>query len=194
LAPRNDVGHTFAISPRVRASFAVNIPPSKIRGRRECRALDAPAASRVEKNTRVSHHGHTGITRHSPRNGFNGFLRALPGESGFLVTVASGVAATNLNAGVEASGPHDFAVRKHAHLSEAPPASTASRPTFVTIAKRPSEGRDDSVYCCFYLTVNYNFGNSEIYAARGWLVGNKALTRGYRGIVAALTGAAASCD
>ena len=26
-------------------------------------------ACRVE-NTRVSHHGHTGITRHSPRNGF----------------------------------------------------------------------------------------------------------------------------
>jgi hypothetical protein len=31
-------------------------------------------------NTRVSHHGHAGITRHSPRNGFNGFLRALPGD------------------------------------------------------------------------------------------------------------------
>src|ERR1700730_6876596 len=29
------------------------------------------------ENTRVSHHGHTGYTRHSPRNGFNGFLRAL---------------------------------------------------------------------------------------------------------------------
>ena len=28
-------------------------------------------------NTRVSHHGFTGITRHSLRNGFNGFLRAL---------------------------------------------------------------------------------------------------------------------
>ena len=32
------------------------------------------------KNTRVSHHGHTGITRHPPRSGFNGFLRALPGD------------------------------------------------------------------------------------------------------------------
>ena len=36
------------------------------------------------KNTRVSHHGHTGITRHSPRNGFNGFLRALPGDRACL--------------------------------------------------------------------------------------------------------------
>jgi hypothetical protein len=32
------------------------------------------------KNTRVSHHGHAGFTRHSLRNGFNGFLRALPGD------------------------------------------------------------------------------------------------------------------
>ena len=32
-----------------------------------------------------------------------------------------------LDAGVEASGPHDFAVRKGALSSAAPPASTASR-------------------------------------------------------------------
>jgi hypothetical protein len=31
-------------------------------------------------NTRVSHHEYTGNTRHSPRNGFNGFLRALVSE------------------------------------------------------------------------------------------------------------------
>src|SRR3954462_14436044 len=31
-----------------------------------------------------SHHGHTGFTRHSPRNGFNGFLRALPGDRACL--------------------------------------------------------------------------------------------------------------
>ena len=33
----------------------------------------APAASRAIKNKahERSHHGHTGITRHSPRNGFN---------------------------------------------------------------------------------------------------------------------------
>src|SRR3984893_4223933 len=35
-------------------------------------------------NTRVSHHGHTEITRHSLRNGFNGFLRALPGDRACL--------------------------------------------------------------------------------------------------------------
>src|SRR5258708_12261378 len=29
-------------------------------------------------NTRVSHHGHTGTTRHSPRNGFNGCFSLSP--------------------------------------------------------------------------------------------------------------------
>ena len=47
-----------------------------------------------------------------------------------------------LDAGVEASGPHDFAVRKPALSSAAPSASTASRPASVTIAIRPSMGRD----------------------------------------------------
>jgi hypothetical protein len=36
------------------------------------------------ESTRVRNHGHAGITRHSPRNGFNGFLRALPGDRAFL--------------------------------------------------------------------------------------------------------------
>jgi hypothetical protein len=59
--------------------------PSKIRGRRECRAPGAPAAAcAVVESTRVSHHGHTGNTRHSPRNGFNGFLRTLPGDRACL--------------------------------------------------------------------------------------------------------------
>ena len=65
-----------------------------------------------------------------------------------------------LDAGVEASEPHDFAVREKrlssarrsiAHRLKARPAtthvpnaaaSTASRPAFVTIMIRPSVGRD----------------------------------------------------
>jgi hypothetical protein len=50
-----------------------------------------------------------------------------------------------LNASVEASGPHDFAVRKPTPSSEAQLASTASRPAFVTIAKRPFEERDGGI-------------------------------------------------
>src|SRR5436190_24043978 len=57
-----------------------------------------------------SHHGHTGITRHSPRNGFNGLLRTLPGDRAFL-SPSSRVVNAKFDASVEASGPHDFAVR-----------------------------------------------------------------------------------
>jgi uncharacterized protein YbjT (DUF2867 family) len=58
------------------------------------------------------------------------------------------VAIRKLDASVEASGPHDFTVRKSALSSEARLASTASRPAFVTIAKRPSWGRDGEGYRC----------------------------------------------
>jgi hypothetical protein len=48
---------------------------------------------------------------------------------GLLVTVAVAMRSIvdNLNASVEASGPHDFAVRVTAHSSFAPLASIASR-------------------------------------------------------------------
>jgi hypothetical protein len=52
-------------------------------GSRESRVPVAPAASRVEK-TRELDHRFTGITRPSLRDGFNGFLRALPGDRAFL--------------------------------------------------------------------------------------------------------------
>src|SRR3984893_17253873 len=45
------------------------------------------------------------------RNGFNGFLRALPGDRAFLSPSLAKIASRKLDAGVEASGPHDFAVR-----------------------------------------------------------------------------------
>src|SRR5712672_1910713 len=46
--------------------------------------VDAPAASCVIKNTRVSHHRYTGITRHSRTQWFYGLLRALPGDQACL--------------------------------------------------------------------------------------------------------------
>ncbi len=112
------------------------------RGRRECRALDAPAASHAceKQSIRVSHHGHTGFTRHSPRNGFNGFLRALPGVPGLLATVVGRNKSADLT---PASGCRDHttspsatrAVRyRHNRVHRIP------LPTSVTIAKRPSCG------------------------------------------------------
>jgi hypothetical protein len=59
------------------------------RGRRESRVPVAPAASRakIKKHTSVVTTGPGGFNRHSLRDGFNGLLRDLPGESGLLVTV-----------------------------------------------------------------------------------------------------------
>ena len=58
-------------------------------------------------------HEYTGSAeaiRHSLRNGFTVSFVLSP-VIGFLVTVAGAVVCTDLNASVEASGPHDFAVR-----------------------------------------------------------------------------------
>jgi hypothetical protein len=41
-------GRSFAISPRIHASFIGNVLPSKNRGRRESRVPAAPAASRAK--------------------------------------------------------------------------------------------------------------------------------------------------
>jgi hypothetical protein len=48
--PRNDhvVTHASAISPRHSREFAMDEAHLKFRGRRECRALDAPAASHAK--------------------------------------------------------------------------------------------------------------------------------------------------
>ena len=51
------------------------------------------------------------------RNGFNGFLRDLPGDRAFLSpSPVRKLVSHELDAGVEASGPHDFAVRKKSAL------------------------------------------------------------------------------
>jgi len=96
-------------------------------------------------NTRVSHHGHTGNTRHSPRNGFTAYI-ALSRVTGLSCHPRRRNCFRQLDASVGASGPHDFAVCTSALLSAAPPASIASRPAFVTIASRPSDGTGPNRY------------------------------------------------
>jgi hypothetical protein len=72
-----------------------------------------------EKAHKHSHHGHTGNTRHSPRNGFNGLYRALPGDRAFLPPSPTKVAFRKLDTSVGVSGPHDFAVRVSALVRSA---------------------------------------------------------------------------
>src|ERR1700674_5018321 len=125
----------------VHESFA---PKIKGAGNAGCPLHPRPRV-RVEKSTRVSHHRFTG----SP-----GIPRAMVLTVSFALSPVIGLSChrhrrncfRQLDAGVEASGPHDFAVRKRALSSVAPPASTASRPAFVTIAKRPSVGQDGGGY------------------------------------------------
>jgi hypothetical protein len=83
--------------------------------------VDAPAASCVIKNTRVSHHRYTGITRHSRTQWFYGLFRALPGDQALLSPSSRGLwrlkpgwvlrASARLDASIGASEPHDFTVR-----------------------------------------------------------------------------------
>ena len=75
-------------------------------------AQQAPAASRAKKTKHTSV-----VTAGSPEhpafphaNGFNGLLRALLGEPGFIATIASEYL-RRLDISVGMSGPHDFAVR-----------------------------------------------------------------------------------
>jgi hypothetical protein len=144
-------------SPRSRRAMR----PSCARNLRLIKQRPLRPQSRVQcvGSTRGSHHGHTGITRHSLRNGFNGFLRALPGDRAFLSpSPADGLASLTPASGRQdhttspsASAPFVFgATRVH----RTPP------PTSVTIAKRPSV-RDGmiSLYSCFYQT-----GKRKIFA------------------------------
>jgi hypothetical protein len=86
-------------------------------------------ACKIKRAYECSHHGHAGFARHSPRNGFNGFLRALPGEPGFVATIPSATRkrCRRVDPSVGGSGPHDFAVRDATSFVFDVAASTASR-------------------------------------------------------------------
>jgi hypothetical protein len=71
------------------------------------------------------------------RNGFNGFLRALPGDRACL-TPSPADKSADLTPTAEASGPHDFSVRSEkTPLVKSAAAAIASRLAFVTIASAP---------------------------------------------------------
>ena len=99
--------------------------------------LVRPQPRVVVENTRVSHHGHTGNARHSPRNGFNGFLRALLGDRAFL----SPSLASNFADLTPASRRQDHTTSPSALAPFVKGAIRVHRiphSTSVTIAKRPS--------------------------------------------------------
>ena len=104
-------------------------------------ASSAPAASRAKvKSTRASHHRSAAALRHSLRDGFNGFLRALPGDRALL---------SPSPARCESIGANLMPASRHQDHTTSPSASASPvlrrysvhripHPTFVTIAIRPS--------------------------------------------------------
>src|SRR3981189_315674 len=140
------------------------------RGRGERRMPLAPAASCAlgSGRTHTSNNEYPESPGVPARNGFNGFLRALPGDRAvlapspgdmFCLSPVGPTRLRKLDASVGASGPHDFAVRcnisrPHAvarsqafrqpalqsHRAQNAAASTAPLPASVTIAIRPCSG------------------------------------------------------
>jgi hypothetical protein len=122
--------HSFAISPRMRASFGLHVLPSE-----DQRAQGMPGAGcarslacEIKKHTSVV----TTVTPVSPdipRATVYGLFRALPSDRAFL-PLSFADSTRDLGASVGASGPHGFAVRLSAFRQERcwRPPHPASRP------------------------------------------------------------------
>src|SRR3981081_1941346 len=77
--------HGFAIpGPNTPGALRSVLPLSMKGAGNAGRAMHPQPRVRNKKAHEHSHHGHTGVTRHSLRNGFNGLYRALPGDRACL--------------------------------------------------------------------------------------------------------------
>ena len=163
FAPRNDGRDIASTSPRSRGATRpkfckIFAPPN--RGRRESRVSDAPAAARVVVgSTRVSHHEFTGNIRLSPRNGFNGLFRALPGDRALLPpSPLRSLLLRNLTP----------ASRRQDHTTS-PSASRAVRYRRIRVHRIPSRVRDDREPPLMWdrmaanITVICQFGKTEYF-------------------------------
>src|SRR5947199_6502166 len=103
---------TASPSRRMHASFAqASLPSEASEGAGNAgRSMHPQPRVQNKKAHERSHHRFTGTTRHSRTRWFYGLFRDLPGDRAFL-SPSSRVVNAKLDASVEASGPHDFAVR-----------------------------------------------------------------------------------
>jgi hypothetical protein len=122
------------------ASFA-----SEVRGRRECRAPGAPAAACAKIVSKKAHALVRSHRKHPalPAQWFYGFLRALPGDRA-LLPPSSVDRSTNLTPASRRQD-HTTSPSASAPFVKGASASTASRLTLVTIAKRPSMRRGSAI-------------------------------------------------
>jgi hypothetical protein len=154
MAAGQDSSHSY-VFPRDN-SLRVIVNPSKQRAQGMPGASTAPAALRADQRKHVS-----AVTAGWPKTsgipraaGFNGFLRALPGDRAFLPPSPARSSPHRLDISVEISEPHDFAVRENA------PSSCAQfrvhrifRPTFSDDRETPLRRAEDARRCARDLPV-----------------------------------------
>src|SRR3954453_14330345 len=122
-------------------------------GRGECRVPTHPQPRMQSKKAyELVTTGKAGLPGIPARDGFNGFLRDLPGDR---ASCHRRFACAKLDASVEASEPHDFAVRvRHRSSAVLTIASIASRPASVTIASAPWWDETARLGKCFASNTN----------------------------------------
>jgi hypothetical protein len=122
-----------------------------------------------QESTGVSNQGHTAIVRHSLRDGFNGLLRALPGDRALLppsparrVSVFASLAPASGRQDHTASPSARSAARPRKEIAHSTPRPPQSRSAFVTIAIRPSGERNGTNE-----TTDLGYSGSDIFFAAG---------------------------
>ena len=144
FAPRNDeVWRTaIRISRGTKCPSDASTSALERGGRRECRVLGTPAAScaKVESTRVVT----TGTPKQSgiPRAMVLRFIPRSPRCTGLCSHHRAPIIIGALDSSVGESGPHGFAVRISRARQALPLRPSHPCPRFLTIAKRPSCGRD----------------------------------------------------
>ena len=146
--------HASVPATPLRPSHAGDIRVLERRGRGECRVRRLHPRSRVRKKKahERSHHRYAGAARHSLRDGFNGFLRTLPGDRAFLPPSLTDHHPVSL---ISASGYQDHTTSPSAtgrlrlvrrpRPSHPAPNVRDDRETPLFIGHRTTQ-----LYCCFY--------------------------------------------
>jgi hypothetical protein len=116
-------------------------PQERAQGRPGARCTRG-LACQGSKERRTRAYRFSGSSPAFPAQWFYGLFRALPGDRLLATVIPQKLASQELDASAEASGPHDFAVRVTRCSSSAHPRPPHPAPRFVTIASRPSVGRD----------------------------------------------------
>src|SRR5438045_1576121 len=158
----HDDTHLRILTARVRPSFASNRP-------RKERAQGMPGARCTRSLACKNKIAHEVVTTGSPEQ--PGIPRAMVLTVSFVISPVIGlfchrhrqVTTCQLDASVEASGPHDFAVRISTFRQACFNVHRIPCPTSVTIAKRPSAGRDGVLIVLIWVN------REQVYFSnRGW--------------------------